>query len=202
MTFVFGVFQNFLAGLSYYRYLLTFVLAIAEGPMVMVASGILLRLGFFYFWPIYLSLMLGDFAADLAWYWVGFYGGRRFVERFGKYFSLTPEVLERLENFFHKHQDKILFISKITMGFGFAMATLLTAGIVRIPFRRYALFNFLGGFVWTGILLFLGYFFGNLYAVLNKGFKIVFIIGLAVLMVGLLYGGGRYFKGLLLKNRL
>lgn len=202
MNFVFGVFQNFLAGLSYYRYLLIFVLALFEGPMVMVASGILLRLNFFYFWPVYLSLMLGDFVADLVWYWVGFYGGRRFVDRFGKYFSLTPEVLERLENFFHRHQDKILFISKITMGFGFAVATLLTAGIVRIPFKRYALFNFLGGFVWTGILLFLGYFFGNLYAVLNKGFKVVFIIGLAVLMVGLLYGGGRYFKTLLLKNKL
>ena len=162
----------------------------------------LLRLNFFYFWPIYLSLMLGDFVADLGWYWVGFYGGRHFVERFGKYFSLTPDVIEKVEDFFHKHQDKILFISKITMGFGFAVATLFVAGLVRIPFKKYALFNFLGGFIWTGILLSLGYFFGNLYAVLNSGFKIVFIIGLAIFMIAALYGGGRYFKTLLLKNKL
>jgi len=202
MNFVFGIFQNFLAGLSYYRYLLTFILAMVEGPMVMVASGILLRLNFFYFWPIYLSLMLGDFVADMAWYWIGYYSGRRFVERFGKYFSLTPEVIEKVEIFFHRHQDKILFISKITMGFGFAMATLLTAGIVRIQFKRYALFNFLGGFIWTGILLALGYFFGNLYAIINKGFKAVFLVGLAVLMIALLYGSSRFFKTLLLKNKL
>jgi len=202
MNFAFGVFQNFVAGLSYYRYLLVFVLTMVEGPMVMVASGILLRLDFFYFWPIYLSLMLGDFMSDLAWYWVGYYSGRRFVERFGKYFSLTPEVIEKVEVFFHRHQDKILFISKITMGFGFAMATLLTAGIVRVPFKRYALFNFLGGFIWTGILLCLGYFFGNLYAVINNGFKAVFLIGLAVLMIALLYGASRFFKTLLLKNKL
>ena len=194
--------ENFLSGLAYYCYVLTFVLAIFEGPMVMVASGMLLRLNFFYFWPIYLSLMLGDFVADLGWYWVGFYGGRHFVERFGKYFSLTPDVIEKVEDFFHKHQDKILFISKITMGFGFAVATLFVAGLVRLPFKKYALFNFLGGFIWTGILLSLGYFFGNLYAVLNSGFKIVFIIGLAIFMIAVLYGGGRYFKTLLLKNKL
>ncbi len=194
------ILQNFVAGLSYYRYVLAFFLAIVEGPMVMVASGILLRLRFFYFLPIYLCLMLGDFVADLAWYGVGYYGGRGFVERFGKYFSLTPEVLEKIEHFFKKHQDKILFISKITMGFGFALATLVTAGLVRINFKKYALFNFLGGFIWTGILVGLGYFFGNLYALLNKGFKAVFIIGLVVFMLALLYGGGRYFKTLLLKK--
>ena len=71
MWFTNWIYGNFLAGLSYYRYLLTFAVAIVEGPMVMVGSGILLRLEFFYFWPIYLSLMLGDFVADLGWYWVG-----------------------------------------------------------------------------------------------------------------------------------
>ncbi len=193
---------NFVAGLSYYRYALTFILAIFEGPMVMVASGILLKLNFFYFWPVYLSLMLGDFAADIAWYWAGYHGGRPFVARFGKYFSLTPDVIEKLEGFFHKHKDKILIISKLTMGFGFAVATLFTAGLVHIPFKRYALFNFLGGLVWTGFLIALGYFFGNLYAVLNRGFKVGFLIGLAILMMAILYGSGRYFKQLLLKNKL
>lgn len=191
-----------LAGLSYYRYLLTFAVAIVEGPMVMVGSGILLRLGFFYFWPIYLSLMLGDFVADLGWYWVGCFGGRPFVGRYGKYFSLSPELMDKIEAFFHKHQDKILFISKITMGFGFAVATLFTAGLVRINFKKYALFNFLGGFVWTGFLLAVGYSFGNLYTVLNRGFRIAFSIFLAIVLAAVLYGGGRYFKGLLLKGKL
>lgn len=194
--------EHFLSGLSNYRYLLVYVLALFEGPMVMVASGILLKLNFFYFWPIYFALMLGDFTADLVWYWAGYYGGRPFVGRFGKYFSLSPEILEKLEDFFHKHQDKILFLSKITMGFGFAVATLFTAGLARVPFKRYALFNLLGGFIWTGILLSLGYFFGNLYTTIGKGFRVAFIICLAAILLGALYGGGRYFKTLLLKDKL
>ena len=43
MGYLIGIFQNLLSGLSYYRYLVVFVLAIVEGPMVMVASGILVK---------------------------------------------------------------------------------------------------------------------------------------------------------------
>jgi membrane protein DedA with SNARE-associated domain len=194
--------QNILNGVSYYRYVFMFFGALFEGPILMVASGMLLKLNFLYFWPTYLCLLFGDFVADLIWYWVGYYGGNAFVKKWGKYFSLTPNIVEKLEVFFKKHQDKILFLSKITMGFGFAVATLFTAGLVKVSFKKYVLFNFLGGFVWTGILITVGYFFGNLYYVLNKGFRVAFIIFLVVLVVGALYGGGKYFKSLLLKNRL
>ena len=194
--------QNIFNSLSYYRYVFLFFGALFEGPILMVASGMFLKLGLLYFWPTYLCLMLGDLVADLSWYWVGYYGGNAFVVRWGKYFSLTPDVVEKLEEFFKKHQDKILFFSKITMGFGFAVATLFTAGLVKVPFKKYALFNFLGGFIWTGILLAVGYFFGNLYNVLNKGFRVAFVIFLVALVVGALYGGGKYFKQLLLKNKL
>lgn len=196
------IFQSLLEGISYYRYALAFVLSIVEGPIVMVASGMLLKLNFFYFWPLYFTLMLGDFVADLGWYAVGRYGARGFVTKYGKYFSLTPEVLQKLETVFHKHHDKILFTSKITMGFGFALATLIVAGMVRVNFKRYALYNLLGGFIWTALLVGAGYFFGNLYTMLDKGFKVVFIIFLCVLVTAFLYGGGKYFKQLLLKNKL
>ena len=189
-----SILQHFLTGLAYYRYPFVFFLAIVEGPVVMVASGILLRLNFFYFLPLYLVLVLGDFTADLGWYAVGYYGARKFVDSYGRYFSLTPPVVAKIESLFHRHKNKILFISKITMGFGFALATLITAGMVRIPFKKYALYNFLGGFIWTGILLGLGYFFGQLYTTLNTGFKIAFIIFLAVVVASALYGSGRYFK--------
>lgn len=195
-------FQNILNGLSYYRYIFMFFGAIFEGPILMVASGMFLKLNLLYFWPTYLCLMIGDFVADLSWYWVGYYGGNAFVFKWGKYFSLTPDVVEKLEVFFKKHQNKILFLSKITMGFGFAVATLFTAGLVKVSFKKYALFNLLGGFIWTGVLLTLGYFFGNLFIILNKGFRAAFVIFLVIVVVSALYGGGRYFKQLLLRNKL
>ena len=88
------------------------------------------------------------------------------------------------------------------MGFGFALATLITAGMVRVDFKRYAIYNLLGGFIWTGLLVGAGYFFGNLYNLLNKGFRVAFLVFLAVMIMAVLYGGGKYFKQMLLKNKL
>ncbi|MFA5991127.1 MAG: DedA family protein [Candidatus Doudnabacteria bacterium] len=186
--------QYWLAKLLLYKYFIAFPLAIVEGPVLMVACGFLLRLGAFSFWPIYFALVLGDFVADIVWYFVGYYGARKFAIRWGKYFSITPEMLEKLEVLFEKHQDKILFLSKITMGFGFALATLAAAGMARVPLKRYALFNFLGGFIWTAMLMAVGYFFGHLYTLIDKGFKAAFVVFLIVLVVSALYGAGKYFK--------
>ncbi len=168
----------------------------------MVACGFLLRLGVFSFWPIYLALMLGDFVADIIWYFVGYYGARKFADRWGKYFSITPEMLEKLEVLFHNHQSKILFISKITMGFGFALATLIAAGMAKVPLKKYALFNFLGGFVWTALLIGVGYFFGHLYTIIDKSFKVAFLVFVGCLLLVALYGSAKYFKNNVAKKYL
>ena len=186
--------QYWLAKLLIYKYFIAFPLAIVEGPIIMVACGFLLRLGVFSFWPVYLVLMFGDFTADIIWYFVGYYGARKFAVRWGKYFSVTPEALEKLENLFKHHHDKILFLSKITMGFGFALATLIAAGMARVPLKKYALFNFLGGFIWTALLIGVCYFFGHLYTLIDKSFKAAFVVFLSVMLAAVLYGAGKYFK--------
>lgn len=194
--------QYWFAKLLVYKYFVAFPLAIVEGPIIMVACGFLLRLGAFSFWPIYLALVLGDFVADIVWYFVGYYGARKFADRWGKYFSITPESLEKLEVLFHNHQSKILFISKITMGFGFALATLIAAGMAKVPLKKYALFNFLGGFVWTALLMGVGYFFGHLYTIIDKSFKVAFVTFLIIMLIAVLYGAGKYFKNYLSKKYL
>ena len=195
-------FEHFLSGLDALKYPLVFLLALVEGPMVMVASGMLYHQGFFSFWPLYFCLIFGDLAADLGWYAVGFYGARKFVDRWGHYLSLTPESMDKLETLFKNHHDKILFLSKITMGFGFALATLMAAGMAKVPLKKYAFYNFIGGFVWTGILMAVGYFFGQIYTLLDKGFKAAFIVFLVVFVLATVYGLGRYFKNRFLKADL
>lgn len=100
--------------LSFSRYAVVFVLCIVEGPVVMLTSGFLLRLGQFQIVPLYFSLMLGDFAADLVWYAVGRFGAWPLINRFGKFFNITPEIIIKIEKRFKTYQNKILFISKIT----------------------------------------------------------------------------------------
>jgi membrane-associated protein len=173
-----------------YKYFIIFPLAIVEGPIIMVVSGFLLHLGYFDFWPLYLVLMVGDLAADVLWYGIGHHGARPFIKRYGHLLGITEALFLKLEEAFHAHHMKILFISKVTMGFGFAIATLIAAGATRVPLRQYILINFVGGFIWTGLLMAVGYVFGNFYLLIDEGLRIVFIVTLSIAILALVLGFG------------
>ncbi len=152
----------------------------------MVASGFLYKLGGFEFLPMYVALVSGDFAADIGWYFVGRYGGRPLILRWGHVFGITNEAILKIQERFHKYNEKILIISKLTMGFGFALVTLLVAGMLHVPFKNYVILNLIGGFIWTGLLITVGYFFGNIYASITGPEKIIFalvsLVGVVVVL--------------------
>jgi membrane protein DedA with SNARE-associated domain len=184
----------FLGWLITYRYAIIFPLTILQGPTVMLICGFLIRLGGFDFWPTYFLLMIGDFTGDVLWYLVGRHGARALVSRFGQFLSISMDDVDRLERLFAAHPTKILFISKITMGFGLALATLVAAGAARVPFRKYALINIAGGFIWTGILIAVGFFFGNLYLTIDKSLRIIATIAAVLFLLAALAGFSRYLR--------
>jgi membrane protein DedA with SNARE-associated domain len=132
-----------------YRYPLVFATVLVQGPVVMMGTGLLLRLDQFSFWPLYFTLLTADFVGDIIWYFIGRNAAEPFVRRFGHIFGVTHAVFEKMEDLFKRHDTKILFISKITMGFGFALATLMAAGATHVPLKKYLIFNLLGGFIWV-----------------------------------------------------
>lgn len=178
-----AVVPHFLYFLAPYKYLLIFFGAIFEGPLVMMVSGFLVRVGTFPFWPAYFVLIAGDLVADIGWYGLGRLARARVINIVIRFFGATHESFERLEKIFNKHDLKILFISKITTGFGFAVLTLLAAGAARVPFRRYLMMNFLGEFIWAGMLMGIGYLFGHAYAqVSDFASKTGVVIGMILLV--------------------
>ena len=173
-------------------YAVIIVLACAEGPILSMIFGALIKLKIVTFLPIYASLMVGDLIGDVIWYYIGYHFGHRFIKRFGKYFNLTETGVEKVTRIFHKYKHRILFISKISNGFGFALVTLMTAGMVKIPVWRYMTINLIGQFVWTGILLGIGYFLGNAYVTVNNIFGKISIIVLFIIVILALNGYKKY----------
>lgn len=186
------VFYSLLDWIHSSRYILLFLGSIVEGPVLMLTSGFFLRLGQLELLPAYFTLMAGDFTADMLWYAVGRHGARKLIDKFGHFLNITPEIIGKIEKRFHTYHARILFISKITMGFGFALATLLVAGMLRVPVKKYALLNLAGGFIWTALLMLLGYFFGNIYTLVSKPFRVVFIVLLIILIFTALWAINRY----------
>ncbi|MFA6993765.1 MAG: DedA family protein [Patescibacteria group bacterium] len=184
------------------KYLAIFIASILEGPVTMAATGFLWHLGYFQLLPAYLCLLFGDLVGDIIWYYVGYFGGHQFVARFGRFVGLTEELGEKIKVFFRRHDNKILLISKMTMGFGFAVATLVTAGLARVPIKKFIAMNFLGGLIWTALLMALGYFFSNVYLLISEGLRVGFIVFIVLAVVLALYGFNRYIRGQFLKNKM
>lgn len=192
--------QEFLIGLStnhaIWIYIFIVVFSFIEGPVLAMVFGVIIKLGYFDFPTVYLALMTGDLLGDIFWYYIGLYYGQRFINKFGKYFRITEEGVEKAKEVFHKNKHKILFISKITNGFGLGLAILLAAGMTKLPFKKYLAVNAMGQIIWTGLLISIGYFFGNLYIKINDIAGRFFITLVLVIIVIAFY---RYVKYLQIK---
>lgn len=184
-----------------YKYVVLIALGIPEGPILSIIAGFLWRAGYLSFLPMYLALMSADLLGDVIWYGVGRYWGSRFIARFGHLFSITRQKMETVERLFHRHKDWLLLISKMTGGLGFAVVTLMTAGLVKIPFRRYMLLNILGQFAWSGVLIGMGYSFGHLYAAIDTVIWRAFVGAVSIIILLLLVGYGKYLRSRFISAR-
>jgi membrane protein DedA with SNARE-associated domain len=177
-----------------YRYVAIFFGATIEGPILMVAAGFFVKLGHFNAILAFLIFVAGDVTGDFIWYAIGRYFFHPIVSRFGKYFDVTEELVEKMKMNFNHHDRKILFLSKLTMGFGFAIAIMLAAGASRVSLKTFGIYNLVGSMIWTALLMSVGYFFGQLYQQAEEGFRIWAIAALSLIILLAFYGFSRYMR--------
>ena len=177
------------------KYILIFLGSFTEGAFVMMTGGVLWHAGQTEFWPTYAALFAGDILSDIMWYFVGFFGARRLINRWGKTIRLTPAIVEKIERRFHRYRLSILIISKVTNGYGTGAGTILMAGMLRVPFVAFLLISIFGGGVWVFMIMFIGYYFGNVLELVPPGFKIVTVIaGIVVAFLLIRYINRRFAK--------
>jgi membrane protein DedA with SNARE-associated domain len=120
--------------------------------------------------------------ADLG-YFLGYKGGRPFVERFGRFFRIRPEHIARAELFFARYGDNAVLAARFVLGLR-TWGSML-AGMARMPFWRFQLLSAIGGLTWAVVVGVAGYLLGSNLALLEA---IVRAIGLGGLVVIVLSG--------------
>lgn len=123
-------------------------------------------------------LITAAILGDAVNYAVGFKVGPGFLEK-GKLRFVKREHLERTQKFYDKHGGKTIIMARF-MPIVRTFAPFV-AGIGRMRYQRFAMFNVVGAVLWVTSFTLLGYFFGNLPAV-KKNFTYV-ILGIIVLSV-------------------
>lgn len=144
-----------------YGYWLMLPLMIIEGPVVTIIAAMLASLGAFNVFAVLFLSMLGDMIGDILLYGAGYKWGMGFVKGFGSKMGITEKVVLKMENYFKKHGGKTIFAVKSTTGL--CWATFVAAGIVKMDFKKFVRYSFLGGIVWSGLLVSMGYFYGYLW---------------------------------------
>ena len=153
--------QEILDFLSHWGYGIVLPLMIIEGPVATILAAMLASFGVFNAWVVLIFSILGDVVGDLALYWVGKVWGMKFVDRVGKYIGISRRLVLRMKKHFDRHGGKTIFLVKSTIGLGWA--TFVAAGIAKMSFGKFVGYSFLGGIVWSGFLVAMGYFYGYMW---------------------------------------
>ena len=109
-----------------------------------------------------LIILVGTLACTLGdnlGYWIGHHGGRPLLHRYQRVFRVTDERIARGEELFDRFGPTTVFFARFVFGMRVIAGPL--AGVLRMPWRRFVLFNFLGAAIWVTVISCVGYFFGQ-----------------------------------------
>jgi len=149
------------------------------GDSLLFAMGTLAALGSLNVYFCFFLVVLAALSGDNVNYWVGHFLGTKILKRSsGK--IIKKEYLEKTNAYFEKYGGKTIIIARfvpIVRTF-----TPFTAGIGRMNYLKFISYSIAGALLWSGLLVFLGYYFGNL-PFIKENFSLAI---LAVILISIL----------------
>jgi len=180
-----GTFSGAFQWVSQHGYPFLFIGMVIEGPVLIVASSFAASLGYLNLLIVFILAVLGDLLGDFICYIFGYFSRTMIINRYGHYFGITLERMERTRAFLEKHPLKTLAVIKISPLF--PIPSLVIVGSSHISVRR-----FMGAILMiilpkTILFMVIGYFFGSAYGSITAYFKnglyALAIIAIAVFII-------------------
>ncbi len=172
-------------------HLMIFFLMFLEGALtpipseaIMAPAGYLVSQGQLSFMGVMISSTLGVLAGTLLTYFIGLYGGRKFIDKYGKYFLLKDSFIERSESYFKKHGTITIFTCRFVPAVRQVIS--LPAGWSKMKLETFITYTAIGSAMWNFILLYFSYALGEKWTLIGKYSKpldIALIVIIAIVVV-------------------
>ncbi len=129
------------------------------GDSLLFVAGLLAAQGFFSPEALIVTIAVAAITGNMAGYWFGARVGPKLFDREDSLF-FKKQYVHRAQAFYDEHGAKTIALARfVPIVRTFAP---IVAGIARMRYRAFLLYNIIGGFVWTVLLVLIGYLFGNL----------------------------------------
>jgi membrane-associated protein len=148
------------------------------GDSLIFAAGTLAAMDAFNIIILYITILVAAFIGDTVNYWIGHAIGPKAFKLKNRF--IKQEYLAKAQRFYEKHGGKAIILSRfVPIVRTFAP---FVAGIGTMEYKKFLLYNLIGGWMWVSLFVFGGYFFGNLPFVKNNFHYFV----LAIILISLI----------------
>ena len=154
--------------------------------IIMIPAGYLAFKGEMNVYMVVLTGIAGSVAGALFNYYLAIHFGRKFILKYGKYFFIKEETLDKLEAFFIKHGELSTFNGRLIPGIRQLIS--LPAGLARMNIAKFSFYSGLGAGIWVIVLVALGYLLGSKEELINEYLQNATLIALvSVILITLFY---------------
>lgn len=183
-----------------YRYWILIPLCFIEGPIVAFIAGTLASLGYFNPYLLFAIFFVRDVSVDAACYFFGRFAGRTaLAKRVLRKIGIDDMELEKIRHLWNRNAGKTMFFSKLS--YGLAAGFIVVAGMVEMPFEKFLFWGSIIAVMHYGVLLVLGYYFGNSFGTVSKVLENAqYVIAGVILFVTAYYFFKRYIERRLRKE--
>ncbi|MDO8529501.1 MAG: DedA family protein [bacterium] len=153
--------------------------------IIMPFAGYLVSQGQFTLWGVTLAGSIGSVIGSAIAYFAGLWGGRSFIEKYGKYVLITKHDLDIADRFFNKYGGGAVFFSRMLPVVRTFIS--LPAGIARMNFWKLSIYTFAGSLPWCLALAYAGKKMGDRWDTLGVYFHKFDIIIAILFLAGIVW---------------
>jgi membrane protein DedA with SNARE-associated domain len=140
------------------------------------------------FWIVVIVATIGNTCGSLVAYAIGAWGGRPFLERYGRYLLIRDHEIEAADRFFEKYGAATVFFGRLLP----IVRTFISfpAGVTRMPIGKFIVYSTAGALPWSIALVYAGMVLGANWVEIRealKPFDLLIAVGVGLVFIGLLW---------------
>ncbi|MED1818872.1 DedA family protein [Bacillus subtilis] len=150
---------TWLTNMGYAGIAIGLMIEIIPSEIVLAYGGYMVSEGTIGFIGSIIAGVIGGTIAQIFIYWIGRYGGRPFLDKYGKYLLIKKHHIDMSENWFQKYGAGVVFSARFIPVVRHAIS--IPAGIARMPFLKFVVLTVLAIIPWSILFVYLGIQLGS-----------------------------------------